>query len=75
MQPRTLAVSLGKLGEGVVTITGATSFALQYGTPRKERFFAADASRLDAFLHGRAALHIWLEDGRTVRVQNFIRGA
>jgi hypothetical protein len=74
MQPRTIAVMLSGLGKGVLTITSPTNFVLQYGSPRrKERYFSCSAEKLDAFLHGQAALHVWVE-GRTVRIGSYIRG-
>lgn len=73
MQPRTLAVQIDSLNEGAMTVTSATTFYLQHGKPRRERYFVTDAAKLDSFLHGRAALHVFL-DGRTVRISSYIRG-
>lgn len=73
MQPRTLPVTLGSSGRGVMTVTGTDTFALQYGTPRRERFFAVDGAKLDAFLRGRTALQVLIE-GRTTRIGSYIRG-
>ena len=73
MQPRTLPVMVGSTERGTMTVTGETQFALQYGHPRREQYFAADAAKLEAFLLGRAVLHVWLE-GRTVRIGSYIRG-